>query len=71
MNHHPILSLLQDSQPRTSYEICDTLYGPQPDGVKWWRVAGACDWMVQRGRLVTCGKRERKTVYQIAPNIRE
>lgn len=70
MNHQPIiLALMQDGQPRTSHEICDVIYGPQPDGAKWWRVASMRDRMVQAGRLVTCGKVERKTVYQIAPHL--
>lgn len=70
MNHQPIiLALMSDGKPRTSYEICDVIYGAQPDGVKWWIVALACDKMVHYGRLVKYGKVERKTVYQIAPHL--
>lgn len=64
--HQPILDLMADGQPRTSYEICDALHGPQDDGKRWYAVAGACDAMVQHHRLVTCGKREHRTVYMIS-----
>jgi hypothetical protein len=66
-----ILALMSDGQPRTSYAICDALHGPQPDGARWWRVGGSCDWLVQRGRLFVVGTAPRVpgslgwTMYQI------
>lgn len=68
--HRPILDLMSDGQQRTSYEITDLLHGPQPDGKRWYAVSGACDAMVQSGHLVTCGKREHRTVYMISERQR-
>lgn len=65
MNYQPILDLLQDGQPRTSYEICEALHGAW-DSVKWFRIAGACDRLVEQRRLTMCGKQEHRTVYQMS-----
>lgn len=68
--HRPILDLMADGVQRTSYEICDTLHGTQPNGKRWYAVSGACDAMVQSGRLVKCGKREHRTVYMLSERER-
>ncbi len=60
-----ILQLMSDGHARTSYEITDALFGAQPDGRRWFRVATWCDWLAAHGKLRHCGKVAHRSVYEV------